>query len=248
MHKHRSGDGWPSWAVAIRTPSDIGDSDEGYILPPLNIHPNVVDSKPLPGYLFPMEAKGLAESRTARKESLSERVGRCVDLANATDEPFLVWCDLNAESGALAKSIRDCVEVRGSDSADQKEDRLTAFATGKVRCLVTKPTIGGWGLNLQHCHRMAFVGLSYSFESYYQAVRRCWRFGQKHPVEVHVITSEAEGSVVDAIARKEREASVMMDEIVRHMESFSLGRSGRSEMDYVPSVAMQVPKWLRGVA
>jgi hypothetical protein len=244
-HAHAAFWRWlSSWAVAIRKPSDIGESDDGYELPPLNVHPVVVRSNPLPGYLIPTEASGLAENRAARRDSLGERVEICAALANATTEPFLVWCDLNAESEALARAIPDAVEVRGSDSSDEKEAALTGFAEGRIRCLVSKPSIAGWGLNLQHCHRMAFVGLSYSFESYYQAVRRCWRFGQTMPVEVHVITSEAEGSVVDAIRRKEVQADEMFAEIVRHMDGLSLGRSGRDEMDYSPSIPMKLPRWM----
>lgn len=233
-----------SWSVAIRKPSDIGESDEGYDLPPLNIHPVVVDSAPLPGYLFSSEAKGLAELRSARRASMRDRVAICAELANATTEPFLAWCDLNAESEALARAIPDAVEVRGSDSMEEKEAALTGFAEGRIRCLVSKPSIAGYGLNLQCCHRMAFVGLSYSWESYYQAVRRCWRFGQTNPVEVHVITSEAEGPVVDAIRRKETQADEMFAEIVRHMDGLSLGRSGRDEMDYSPGVDMRIPEWM----
>ena len=233
-----------SWAVAIRKPSDIGESDEGYDLPPLNIHPVVVHSNPLPGYLIPTEASGLAESRAARRDSLAERVAICAELANATAEPFLIWCDLNAESEALARSIPGSVEVRGSDPAEKKESSLLGFIDGRIRVLISKPSICGWGLNLQHCHRMAFVGLSYSFEAYYQAIRRCWRFGQTRPVEVHVITSEAEGQVVDAIRRKETQADAMFAEIVSHMDGLSLGRSGRVEMDYSPSVDMRIPRWM----
>jgi hypothetical protein len=235
-----------SWSVAIRKPSDIGESDDGYNLPPLHIHPVVVNSRPLPGFLFPTEAKGLNDLRSARRDSLSERVGICADIANATDEPFLIWCDLNDESEALAKSIRDSVEVRGSDSVDKKEDGLLGFAEGKYRCLVTKPSIGAWGLNYQHCPNMAFVGLSYSFEAYYQAIRRCWRFGQDRPVHAHVITSEAEGPVVDAIREKEHQAAEMFAEIVENMDGLSLGRISRSEMDYNPQVPMMIPSWIGG--
>lgn len=233
-----------SWSVAIRRPSDLGDDDAGFVLPPLNVHPVVVKSRPLPGMLFPTEAGGLAESRAARRESLDERVAACAALANATRDPFLVWCDLNAESEALARAIPDAVEVRGSDSADEKEAAMVGFSEGRIRVVISKPSISGWGLNWQHCNRMAFVGLSYSFESYYQAVRRCWRFGQTRPVECHVITSEAEGSVVEAIARKERQAAEMMAGIVGHMAGLSLGRSGRDEMEYSPEAVMMVPDWM----
>ena len=132
---------------------------------------------------------------------------------NGNDRPWIVWCDLNAEGDELRKAIPGAVEIRGSDDADVKEQRLIEFAAGKLRVLITKPSIAGWGLNWQHCRDVAFVGVTDSYEAYYQAVRRCWRFGQTQPVNVHVIASESEGSVVANIRRKEAIADAMAKEL-----------------------------------
>lgn len=222
------------WSVALRKPSDIGHHDGSFVLPPLNMHRVIVDAPVMDGWLIPVEASTLDERRSSRKASLDERVRACADMVNASDEPWLVWCDLNCESEALAKAIDGAVEVRGSDSAEHKEASLIGFSAGNIRCLVTKPSIAGHGMNWQHCRNVAFVGLSDSYEQFYQAVRRCWRFGQNRPVECHVITSSADGSVVENIARKERQASEMFSELVREMsvyEEVSVQQK-RDEMEY----------------
>src|SRR5690606_13181693 len=144
------------------------------------------------GMLFAYEAKTLSEQREARKASLVERVKACAELVNGSTEPWLVWCDLNAESEALAKSIPDAVEVRGSDDPEEKERRIWSFIDGGTRVLVTKPSIAGAGLNMQRCAHTAFVGLSHSWEQWYQAIRRVYRFGQRRPVECYMITSRSE--------------------------------------------------------
>jgi hypothetical protein len=132
-------------------------------------------------------------------------------MVNADRQPWVVWCDLNAEGDALTAAIEGAVQIAGSDDDDVKEQRLRDFAAGKVRVLVSKPSICGWGLNWQHCARMSFVGVTDSFEAYYQAVRRCWRFGQRRPVDVHVFSSSAEGAVVANLKRKEMDAKAMAD-------------------------------------
>ena len=148
----------------------------------------------------------------ARKASIPARVAACVADVNAEpNEPWVIWCDLNAEGDALAAAMPDAVEVRGSDDPDTKEERLAGFASGKHRILISKPSICGWGLNWQHASHMAFVGVTDSYEAYYQAVRRCWRFGQSRDVHVHVFASKAEGAVVSNLKRKEREAGEMAD-------------------------------------
>lgn len=234
-----------SWAVAIRKPSDLGFSDDGFILPPLTIEDVVVGSPRLDGYLFPMEASGLSERRQARKASLEERVAAAAERANSTDEPYLLWCDLNAESEALRKAVKGAVEVRGSDDPEDKERALLGFSDGTHRVIVTKPTIAGWGLNWQHCRYMDFVGLSDSFEQMYQAIRRCHRFGQDRDVRVGVVIGEAEGSVRANVERKERQAAEMFDSIVRHMKGgLSVGQLSRHEMDYRPFKPMMIPLWL----
>lgn len=202
-----------SWGAMIRKPSDLGFDDGAYNLPPLRLHEHQVDYEmPLTGGLFATEAQTLSERRGARKASLEERVRACADLVNAdSGEPWVVWCDLNAEGDALTKAIDGAVQIAGADDVDTKESRLGDFAAGRARVLVSKPSICGWGLNWQHSARMAFVGVTDSYEAFYQAVRREWRFGQKRPVDVHVFASKAEGAVVDNLRRKERDAAAMAE-------------------------------------
>lgn len=203
-----------SWGALIRRPSDLGYDDSAYALPPLHLHEHTVATEmPTNGMLFASEAQTLSERREARKMSIADRVGDCARIVNADSEPWIVWCDLNAEGDELRKAILDAVEIRGADDADVKEQRLADFASGKIRVLITKPSIAGFGLNWQHCARMAFVGVTDSFEAYYQAVRRCWRFGQKRDVHVHVFASSAEGAVVANLKRKERDALAMAESL-----------------------------------
>lgn len=210
------------WAVMIRKPSDLGYSDESFTLPPLTYHSHVVSSnRPLEGFLFEVEAQTLEERRSARRGSLDERVQVTADMVNQSTEPWLIWCDLNAEGDALARAIPDAVQVAGADSDEQKESRMLGFADGQFRVLVTKPSIAGYGMNWQHCPNTAFVGLSDSWEKWYQAIRRVWRFGQKKPVHCHVVTSEAEGAVVKNIQRKEADAARMAAEMVKHMSVYN---------------------------
>jgi hypothetical protein len=199
-----------TWAMALRSPVDLGYEHAGFDLPPLNVDVVTVDADAVSeDRLFAVPVATLAERRQARRESLGERVEHAASLINGYDGPCVVWCDLNAESEALARAIPDAVEVRGSDHPDDKEARLLSFTNGDARVLVTKPRIGGWGLNWQHCARMVFVGLSDSYESYYQAVRRCWRFGQARPVEVTIIASNREQAVLENVRRKEQQAQEM---------------------------------------
>lgn len=222
LRKHGEDAFWKwlaSWSVAMRAPSDLGFDDDGFILPPLHIKMETVTATKAPdGLLFKLESRGIQERRAARRASLPDRVARCAELVNGSDDQWLVWCDLNSESDALKKAIPGSVEVRGSDSVTHKEQSLLSFGAGDIRVLVTKPTIAGHGMNWQNCHKVAFVGLSDSYEQFYQAVRRCWRFGQESPVDCHVITSDLEGAVVENIKRKERQATEMFSNIVTHMK------------------------------
>ena len=238
-----------SWAVMIRKPSDLGYSDDGFTLPPLHMHEHCVDvTNATSGYLFAVEAQTLQERQAARRDSISDRVAECARLVNSTDRPFLVWCNLNAESEALAKAIPDAVEVKGSDSDEHKESAIVGFLDRRHRVMISKPKIAGLGLNLQHCADMAFVGLSDSYEQLYQAIRRCWRFGQDRPVNVHVITASTEGAVVSNIKRKEREAEETYNSMIDHMKDLNAaalhGGQVRNKSEYRPQAGLSIPDWL----
>lgn len=204
-----------SWGALIRRPSDLGFDDDAYALPPLHLHEHQVEiDMPTNGMLFAMEAQTLSERRDARRMSMEDRVRECAKRVNAEPgESWVVWCDLNAEGDALTAAIGGAVQIAGADDVDVKEARLQDFAAGKSRVLVSKPSICGWGLNWQHSARMAFVGVTDSYEAYYQAVRRCWRFGQSRDVQVHIFSSKAEGAVVANLKRKEREAGQMAESL-----------------------------------
>lgn len=211
-----------SWAVLIRKPSDLGYDDKTFVLPALSIHDRVVKTaKALDGQLFLVEAKTLQERRQARRQSLDERCRLAAELINASNDSWLVWCDLNDEGDLITSLVNGAVQVQGSDTPEHKESALMRFASGDLRVLVTKPKIAGFGMNFQCCHNMVFIGLSDSYEAYYQAVRRCWRFGQEHEVHAYVITSDLEGNVVKNIQRKEQDSARMANEMVQHMAYIS---------------------------
>lgn len=239
-----------SWAAALRSPADLGYDDAGFKLPPMNVHEHTVslghDFAYKQGTLFVVEARGLQEQREARKRSLADRVKLAADIvAREPNEPWLIWCDLNDESEALTAAIHDAVEIRGSNSTEEKESRMAGFTDGSIRVLVTKPSIAGWGLNWQHCARVVFVGLSHSFEAWYQAIRRVYRFGQRRPVECYVVTSDGEGAVVANLKRKQADAARMVDGMVKEMEAFAdVGASKRETTEYNPAVEMTVPSWV----
>lgn len=205
-----------SWARAMRKPSDLGFSDDGFELPPLIVNPYLVEaSRPADGTLFDVPAQGLAEEREEARRTLAERCERAADLL-ADAEPGIAWCHLNDEGKLLAKLIPGAVEVSGSDSTDAKESKLAAFGRGEVRVLVIKPKIGAWGLNWQHCHRMTYFP-SHSYEQWYQAVRRCWRFGQSQPVVVDVVTTAGGERVFRNLERKAEAADRMFTALTAHM-------------------------------
>ena len=249
-HARRSFWQWMAeWSIAVRKPSDVGYADEGFALPPLSIVDDVVTNNTHDGYLFAMEASTLAERRASRRDTMAERVALAAKMCNESGERWLVWCDYNAEGDALAAAIPDAVQVKGSDTNEHKEKALNDFATGALRVLVSKPSIAGFGMNFQSCHNVIFVGLSDSYEAFYQAIRRCWRFGQKHPVNCHVIRSDSDGAVVENIKRKERLAAEMFEEIVRNYSPRTvIGKSRRDEMDYAPTMPLEFPQWLKPVA
>jgi DNA modification methylase len=226
-----------SWAVALRRPSDIGYDDGEFILPPLHYHEHIVEiDRPTPGMLFAMQAETLQERIAARRDSVAERVEECAELVSASDDPWLLWSNLNVESESVAKAIPDCVELAGSESRDTKERKMIAFTTGEIKKLSSKSSICGYGMNWQHCSHMGFVGINDSWEQFHQSVRRCWRFGQKKPVHVHLFVSSAEGNVLENLKRKEREAEEMAKEMVANMQDLTrmnLRGTARNESPYV---------------
>ena len=229
-----------SWSVMLRHPADLGYDGSGFTLPPLSVTQHVVQTEATDGSLFAMDAQTLQERIAARRSSVQERADQCAAIVNADREPWVVWCHLNSEADALKARIPDAVEVRGSDDHDTKRRTLSGFADGSIRVLITKPSIAGFGMNWQHCARMAFVGVSDSWEQYYQAVRRCWRFGQTRAVTVHVIAADTEGAVVSNLQRKDAQADEMARELVTHMSDLSrveLHGMSRQRDDYITDVA-----------
>ncbi len=231
---HAKADFWQwvcSWAAMIRKPSDLGYDDGDFELPPMRTHRVVVDAErqKQEGMLFAAEAQTLQERLAARRDSVEDRAKAVADLVNGNDRPWIVWCNLNAEADAAKKMIPGAVNVQGSDSIGIKEKHLLGFADGDFRVLITKPKIAGHGMNWQHCADVAFLGLSDSWEQYYQAVRRCWRFGQAQEVNTHIVTASTEGAVVRNIERKEKDAEKMASEMAALTADAVRGNVRRSE-------------------
>ncbi len=222
---HAQGDFWRwlcSWAVMVRKPSDIGFDDAGFTLPPIRYHHHTVQaSNGATDMLFAMPANTLQERVAARRDTVLERAQKMADIVNTTPGPWVIWCNRNDESEAITRMIAGSVEVTGSMKAEDKAKLLHDFSNDGFRVLVTKPKIAGFGMNWQHCANVGFLGLNDSWESYYQAVRRCWRFGQKREVNIHIVTADIEGAVVENIKRKEKDAETMATEMVDHMSDIS---------------------------
>lgn len=227
-----------SWARACRAPSDLGFEDDGFVLPPLVVNEHTIEpSRPADGMLFTLPALGLHEEREERRRTLEER---CSFVAELVDHkrPAVVWCHLNAEGDRLEKLIPDAVQIKGSNSDEEKEEAYRAFAAGELRVLVTKPKLGAWGLNWQHCsHVVTFA--THSYEQYYQAVRRCWRFGQKHPVSVDVVFTEAERRVRENMILKSEAAAHMFTEMIAYMNQAQKLSASR-----VGGIRLEVPSWV----
>jgi len=228
-----------SWARSIRKPSDIGGDDSRFVLPPLIQHEHIVETrKARSGMLFAMAATNLQEQREERRNSIAERCEMAAQHASDHDGSCVMWCELNDEGDRLASEIPDAVQVKGSMSDEKKEEILMAFTRGEVKRLVTKPKIGCWGLNWQHCHKViAFP--SHSFEQHYQAVRRCWRFGQDSPVNVHLIVNEGEQGVLRNIKRKALQVDRMFESLCEHVsDSLAMSRAD----NFTDEVS--IPSWL----
>jgi hypothetical protein len=228
-----------SWARAIRKPSDYGYDDDGFILPTLEHRVTNVGARTArPDTLFDVPASGLAEEREVLRRTIAER---CEAAAAALEDASsaVAWCTLNDESSRLTKLIPGAVEVSGSDSVEAKEEKLQAFTRGQIRVLVTKPVIGAWGLNWQHCHRMSYFP-SHSYEQYYQAVRRSWRFGQQHPVTVDVVITDGGAGILADLQRKADQADAMFTALVAHMNNATRIQTGA-----MFATPMEAPAWLR---
>lgn len=212
-----------SWACAVRAPSDLGYPDDGFALPTLTITDELVATDAThTGSLFPeLGTKGLSGRLAARRSSLTDRVEATVRLVqeSGTDQ-WLIWCGLNEEADALAEAIPNALNVAGNDTYAEKVGAVSSFLSGETRSLVSKIRILGFGMNFQHCHRMAFVGMGDSYEQYYQGIRRCWRFGQRSPVDVRVVVSEAEQVIVQNVRRKERASRALSDQLVAQMRDY----------------------------
>jgi hypothetical protein len=234
-----------SWASVVDSPADLGYDGSAYVLPPLRMHEHVLDAPPVSdgSSLFALPAASLMERRSARSVSVETRVAKAAEIMRATPGPWLVWCGLNREADAMKSEMPALVEVRGSDRPEDKESRLIGFSDGTVQSLLSKPSIAGFGMNWQHCHQMIFIGIDDSWESLFQAIRRCWRFGQTEPVDVHLILSSAEIRVLENLKRKERDAGRLRHAMAREAQvAIKRGSSAYT------SSRIELPKWLNAAS
>lgn len=236
-----------SWGMSVRKPSDLGYSDEGYVLPELRIQSEIVDVPPPPGQLFWDDLQGIQDRHRVRRLTLQARVQRAADLINGDGDQWIAWVGLNDEGRELHRLVPDSVLVEGHQSPDEKAAAIEAFQDGNVRVLITKPRIAGFGMNLQNTHKMVFVGLGDSYEQYYQCIRRCWRYGQRHPVDIYIVLSEPEREIYHNVLRKEAEHREMSEQLIRHVQQFERAEIGMAshDMDYKPTTPMALPSWLR---
>lgn len=260
---HAAGDFWrwvASWARCVSLPSDLGFADDGYILPDIRVSEHIVQADrsidageesrgKLKGQarLFRIPDTSATSIHVEKRLTIDDRadaVTECIDADS--NECWIVWCDTDYEADAILARIPDAQEVRGSMPLATKESRLDAFSRGDLRVLVTKPSIAGYGLNWQHCARMAFAGLSFSYENYYQAIRRCWRFGQSRAVEVHIAMADTEAAIKRVIDRKAGDHGAMKREMAKAMREAT--NQQRAKVDYLPSRSLSIPSWLSGAA
>jgi len=208
-----------SWARACRKPSDLGFTDDRFTLPELKINEHyVTPGKPPEGMLFNLPALTLPEQRKEKRRTIQERCEQAAEFTNNKGEQVILWCQLNDEGKMLNELIPDSIEVSGSNTDEQKEERLMDFANANTRVLITKPKIGAWGLNLQKCSHVIYFP-SHSYEQYYQAIRRCWRFGQERPVTVDIILTEGERKILQNLKRKAEDANKMFSCLVGEMNN-----------------------------
>lgn len=241
-----------SWGAVVRTPAVLGYDEGAYRLPPYELHDHVIPvdhaDAHASGRLFVEDARTLNDQRAIRRVTMARRAEIAARLvADEPDQPWLIWCELNDEADLIESLIDGAVQVRGADTPASKRDRLLGFAEGRYRVLVTKASIAGFGMNWQHCARMVFVGPSHSYEQTYQAIRRCWRYGQQQQVHVHVIAAANERAIVQNLRRKERDADTLAAETERYVGPAmraAMGATERRWNPYDPQVTMEVPSWL----
>lgn len=240
---------WVStWAVVMQKPQDIGYANNGFNLPPLNIQEHLLPYNGKKYSLFVEEVNTLSDRRLARKESIDQRLKKTLQLIqNKPDDIWLIWCNLNIEGELLKKSIQDAVEIKGADPVEHKENAMLDFSKGKIKRLISKSKISGFGVNWQSCHNVIFFGLSDSYEQFYQATRRCWRFGQRHPVNLHIVIGEREKPVIENVKRKEADVQNMFHAMVSYIKENTIKQLNRHEIrtaHYNPKIEMRLPIWL----
>jgi hypothetical protein len=251
LKRHAEQDFWDwmaSWSRMVQGPEDLGFDGSRYILPPLNIVRHQTrgsNVKPMDGSLFvqDMSATNMHDIKRQTSKARAEAVAQLDD----GKESWIVWCDTDYEADALKAVMRDTVEVRGSMPIEKKEEALEAFSLGHVRNIITKPSVSGFGLNWQHCHNMAFVGRTFSYEAWYQAVRRSWRFGQTKPVNVHIIVAEGEDQIGRVIDRKADGHARMKAAMAAAMQR-AVGRDTAKQIEYNPTFTGRLPSWIKSVA
>lgn len=238
-----------TWAIYFNSPSDLGYESKGYDLPNLNIKTILTESKVNDYEMFVRAAETLSERREARKESIEDRTDKALELTKIDSDQWLIWVDYNDESEILRRKIEGCVEIKGSDEPETKARASIDFSAGRIRCLVSKPSIFGFGSNFQGCHNEIFCGLSDSYERFYQAVRRCWRFGQDKEVNVYIIISEKEVTILENIKRKQKQMDEMQKRMTALMKEVTLAEirhTSRITTNYRPEKDLVLPDFIKG--
>lgn len=235
-----------TWACVISSPADLGFDAKEYDLPPLTIHEVILPSSG-GDQLFSTVAQGLGEARAAKRKSLDERVVRCSELVNLSDDAFIIWGELNDETDKLADQIDGAVQIKGADKIEVKEYRMAGFSNGDIKKLVSKSSICGFGMNWQHSNKMAFVAPTYSFEGFYQAIRRQWRFGQTKPVDVYVFMTEEETGIHANMLAKMENDKIMRSEMIKVMSKAmnqEIHGLSSARLTYAPDDKMVMPSFL----
>lgn len=251
LKKHAEAGFWSwvaSWSISCGMPSDLGHSDDGFVLPPCEMIRHVVETDltlDRGDTLFRMPKLSATSINKEKRRTMGARVDALAKLVNGSAEPWVIWTETNFEADLVGASLPGAIEVRGSDKPEDKESRLIAFSEGSARVITTKARIAGFGLNWQHCARMAFVGVGFSYEGLYQAIRRCWRFGQKRPVQVHIFMAETEGAIWDVLQRKMADHDRMKAAMRSAIRGAQQERPAWGGKPFVPVARPKLPTWLR---